>query len=105
MDATLLIYSGRPNPAWHVEAHCAQQVEEALAVLPAAPDGASPYAGLGYSGVRVDYVDAAGKRHQAVFGSGIALLDGRPLLDRERRLERAVLASGRSKVAEIDRLF
>jgi hypothetical protein len=103
MDATLLIYSGRPNPAWQVEGECAREVEHAIANLPEAPEGASPYGGLGYSGVRVDF-EAGGRRRQAVFGSGIALVDGRPLVDAGRRLERLILASGRGLVPEVDGL-
>lgn len=105
MDATLLIYSGRPNPSWHVEAEPARQVEEALGRLAEAPGASLPLGGLGYSGVRIDYVDAAGRRHEAVCSEGIVVLDGRKLIDRERQVERAVLASGRGKVAEVDGLL
>jgi hypothetical protein len=104
MDATLLIYSGRPNPVWPVEEGLALEVERAIADLPEATEGASPYGGLGYSGVRIDFTDMEGRRRQALFGSGIALVDGRPLLDSGQRLERLILASGRGRVREIDAL-
>ena len=104
MRATLLIYSGRENPGWSVGGDLAQRLEAQLSALAEAPPDASPFAGLGYSGVRLDFTDASGRRREAVIGAGIALVDGRPFRDDDRRLERAILADGRGRVPEIDAL-
>jgi hypothetical protein len=94
MEASALLYSGRPNPSWRVPAPLAQRVRETLAEAPAAGAGGGKPPGLGYSGIRLRYEDEDGGARTADLFGGVAVLDGRRLADPQRQLERALLASG-----------
>jgi hypothetical protein len=101
MEATLMIFSGRPNPRWRIDEPRAGEIRSAIAAMPEADAPAFAEEGLGYSGVALDFTDAGGRPSQAVFSRGTASIDGRTYVDADRRIERALLASGRDEVPEI----
>ncbi|MES2443610.1 MAG: hypothetical protein V4574_12335 [Pseudomonadota bacterium] len=106
MEATLLIYSGRANPKWPVDPAQARAIGAAIDALAEAPPGAvPPPGGLGYSGVMLDFADAAGARRRAVFAAGRASIDGKLFVDAGRRVERLILASGRDTIGSAADLF
>lgn len=100
MEATLLLYSGRPNPRWSVPPDQAEAICEALDALPVAAGGGG-VGGLGYAGVGLRFADDDGRYHGWTIGGGLAASEGKWFVDEGRRVERALLASGRQSVPEI----
>lgn len=101
MEATLLLYSGRPNPRWQVPAEQARAIRKAIAGLAEAPPGVSAAGGLGYSGVSVRFSGEDGAVQEWTFADGLATPNGKWFADSGRRVERALLESGRGTVPEI----
>jgi hypothetical protein len=95
--ARALLYSGRPDPAWEVDAGTCRDLLQIWASL--APGGtrpATPASELGYRGVMIE--DFAGASWVATAGvvtcRSTAVAETR--CDRDRRFERRVLASAPS---------
>jgi hypothetical protein len=100
VEAYALLYSGRPNPHWQVPEHLAELVRHALAAAPPAGAGGAEPPGLGYGGIRIRYREAEVVRTADLFG-GVAVIEGRRLADPQRRLERALLASGAEQFPQL----
>lgn len=100
MAATVLIYSGRPNPRWTVPPPAAAEIAAAMDSMPALPDGRTPEPGLGYSGIMLE-ISAPGARAVTwKFSNGMASFEGHRFSDVGRKIEKMILQSGR---AHIDR--
>ena len=97
------LYSGRPNPAWHLTAAETQSLLERCDASPSLPKtvaGAHTPEGLGYRGLKVDLL--RGDRIQTLsVGDGKVVIEvpsscqQYQLQDPERQLERWLLQTGR----------
>jgi hypothetical protein len=94
MQATALIYSGRPNPTWPVEAELGDVVKHALTAMAQAAPGGPERPGLGYSGVQLSFEDESGAARAYTLFGGIAAGEGKRLRDADRKVERRLLESG-----------
>lgn len=98
MAATILLYSGRPNPSWQVESGQQGRIHALLAHAPQHSGECELPDGLGYSGVILTIRDADGHDEQwQVFG-GRAVSASECRIDSDRKLERALLESGRAVI-------
>ena len=97
LRATALVYAGRPDPEWPIDAERAAGVVRWLEAAPATEAGGPPPPALGYRGVRVSSEQGDSWRIYA----GV-IVEDRPgcapvrRLDSDRRIERAVLATAPS---------
>jgi hypothetical protein len=95
-EATLLLFSGRPNPSWVLGEGQAQAIRRALATLPPAGDRAPAHIHQvrgGYSGVRVVLGGDAVEDESSVarvYG-GFAFMKGSVFLDPGRGIELELL--------------
>jgi len=93
MDVEVDLYSGRPNPRFHLGPATAAELMSRLAALPPLSGRATPRATLGYRGLRVDAgVTESTITEIVVSGGAVFVCDRagtqRVLEDRERGLER-----------------
>lgn len=96
------LYSGRPNPAWHLTAAETQSLVERCDALPSLPKtvaGAHSAEGLGYRGLKLDVL--RGDRIQTLsVGDGKVVVvvpssrQRHQFRDPERQLERWLLQTG-----------
>ena len=94
LRATALVYSGRPDPGWPIDADRAAALVRLLEAAPATEAAAPSPPGLGYRGVRLSSDTGVTWRVYA----GVIVEErpgGEPArrLDPERRVERAALAT------------
>ena len=108
MQVELDVYSGRPNPAWELDAALAAELEARLQPLAAAGAGALPD-GLGYRGLRVrpraGGAGVAAAAELIEIGAGrvhLTRADGttRRLADPGRALERWLIETARGRIDE-----
>ena len=96
------LFSGRPNPAWTLDAAEAEDLADLLRLLP--PGGAAPEPpGLGYRGMVVRGVEAAlpGCTELRLFRGAAAAecaAGPRTFTDRERAVERWLVDSARRRL-------
>lgn len=97
LRATALVYAGRPDPEWPIDADRAAAIVRLLEAAPATEAGAPPPPGLGYRGVLLSSEPGDSWRIYAGM-----IVEDRPgcaqvrRLDPGRRIERAVLATAPS---------
>jgi hypothetical protein len=90
--ATLLIYSGRPDPDWSLTAEDLAQLEDIAAGL-APVEGAPPDGGLGYKGFRVTGPQGTWRANEGIVSAPTSA-PGTSLADPDRLVERFLLERG-----------
>lgn len=105
MRVSVMIYSGRPDPAWIVPNALARTLSDRLRqaelIGPAKPSGAR----LGYRGVRIEQRGPLNPSAWEASGGSIVRA-GLRYRDRQREIERRALASGLGQGdAQLDELL
>ena len=90
---TILLFSGRRNPAWVLRGQAAERLRAELHRLPPAPAAGPEPPGLGYGGFRVDFDADDDGIETWRFYAGVATRGGAPYLDARRAIERRLLES------------
>jgi hypothetical protein len=98
MDVEVDLYSGRPNPHFHLDSATAGELMRRLAGLPPLPGPAATREGLGYRGLCIT-PDVTGPVAEIVVSGGVVVVrdrDGstRFLADPGRALERWLVEAG-----------
>jgi hypothetical protein len=96
--ATLLIYSGRPDPSWSLTQEDLDQLAAIAATLSPA-DGTPPEGDLGYKGFRVTGPQGTWRANAGVVATPQAT-PGTSLADPDRLVERFLLERGLNTLAE-----
>lgn len=101
-EVELDIFSGRPNPTWKLSAEETSQFLGLLRELPSTEPGWFD-AGLGYRGFAVSFQDPQGRATRVQIYKGIVKRSVEEsteyFADKDRKLERWVLKTGRSELS------
>lgn len=102
MDVEVDLYSGRPNPRFHLEQEVATELMRLLTDLPPLSGHAAPRETLGYRGLRIMGMDESPVAEIVVSGGVVFVRDRdgaeRQLKDPDRRLERWIIDTGATKL-------
>jgi hypothetical protein len=89
------IFSGRPNPRWHLSPSQVAEFERKLSSLPPVSVSSLPHPpGLGYRGFIVRYLDSQNLEEPISIYQGIIQRGKLALTDSERNLEKWLLTTG-----------
>lgn len=99
MDVEVDLYSGRPNPRFHLEPAVAAELMRRLAALPSLSGRATPRETLGYRGLRIEPDVTESPITEILVSDGVVFVRDRGgaerwLEDRHRRLERWLIEAG-----------
>lgn len=98
MAATILLYSGRPNPSWEVAADRQERVRALIAQAPHEAGTCKMPDGLGYNGVILSIRERDGREERWQVYDGRAASASGCRIDGGRQLERTLLDSGRDVI-------
>ena len=96
MIVELDVFSGRPNPRWHLDEDQAAEVAELLRRLAPAPTGRVEPPALGYRGFLYSLEGATWRAW-----AGFVIADDRVLMDPARSTERRLLESLPAEYADL----
>jgi hypothetical protein len=98
MAATILLYSGRPNPSWELGADRQAVIRALIAQSPRAEESCEMPDGLGYNGVVLSIRGRDGREERwQVFDGRVVSASG-CRIDCGRLIERTLLDSGRDVI-------